>query len=219
MIRFKFNFHFAECVTTYYLVVMCMQICCIRRYNKSACHSVILQRIYHCVKVKIAQSCPTLCDPMDCTVYGILQARILQWVAFPSSKGSSHPRSPILQADSLPAEPQGKPKNTGAGSLSLLQWILTQESYQGILCCRQILYQLSYEGSPNWSGLPCPFQGIFPIQELNLGLLHCRRIVYHLSHEESPRILEWVVYPFSRRSSQPRNQTRVSCVAGGFFTS
>ena len=62
-------------------------------------------------------------------------------------------------------------------------------------------------------------QGMFPIQELNLGLLHCRRIVYHLSHEESPRILEWVVYPFSRRSSQPRNRTRVSCVAGGFFTS
>jgi len=40
-----------------------------------------------------------------------------------------------------------------------------------------------------------------------------------LSHQESPRILEWVAYPFSSRSSQPRNQTRVSCNAGGFFTS
>ena len=58
------------------------------------------------------------------------------------------PRSPILQADSLPAEPQGKPKNTGVGSLSLLQWIfLTQESNQGLLHCRQILCQLSHQGS------------------------------------------------------------------------
>ena len=57
---------------------------------------------------------------MDYRVHGILQARILEWVAFPLSKGSSQPgiepRSPALQADSLPAEPQGKPKNTGIGS-------------------------------------------------------------------------------------------------------
>ena len=58
------------------------------------------------------------------------------------------PRSPVLQVDSLLAEPQGKPKNTGVGSLSLLQGIfLTQESYQGLLHCRWILYQLSYQGS------------------------------------------------------------------------
>ena len=60
------------------------------------------------------------------------------------------PRSPALQVVSLPAEPQGKPKNTGVGSLSLLQGIfLTQESNQGLLHCRQILYQLSYQGSHN----------------------------------------------------------------------
>ena len=101
-------------------------------------------------------------------------------------------------------------------------------------------------------------QRIFPTQGLNLGLLHCRRFLYQLSHKESPRTLEWVAYPFSSRSSQPRNQlgspalqvdslpaepegkpkntrvgslsllqqifptqesTRVSCTAGGFFTS
>ena len=66
------------------------------------------------VKVKVAQLCPTLCNPMDYTVHGILQARILEWVAFPFSRGSSQPRieprSPALQADSLPAEPQGKPQ-------------------------------------------------------------------------------------------------------------
>ena len=44
------------------------------------------------LKVKVAQSCLTLCDPMDYTVHGILQARILEWVAFPLSRQSSQPR-------------------------------------------------------------------------------------------------------------------------------
>ena len=60
-------------------------------------------------------------------------------------------------------------------------------------------------------------QGIFPTQGSNLGLPHCRQILYQLSHKGSPRILEWVAYPFSSGSSRPRNQTRVSCIAGGFF--
>ena len=42
--------------------------------------------------VKVAQSCLTLCKPMECTVHGILQARILEWVAFPFSRASSQPR-------------------------------------------------------------------------------------------------------------------------------
>ena len=103
-------------------------------------------------EVKVTQLCPTLYNPMDYTVHGILQARILEWVAFPFSRISSNPgiepRSPTLQADSLPAEPQGKPKNTGVGSLSLLQRIFpTKKSNRGLLHCRQILNQLSYEGS------------------------------------------------------------------------
>ena len=57
------------------------------------------------VKVKVAQSCPTLCDPLDYTVPGILQARIQEWVALPSPGDLSNPeikpRSPTLQADSL----------------------------------------------------------------------------------------------------------------------
>ena len=57
------------------------------------------------------------------------------------------PRSPALQADSLLSEPPGKPKDIGMDSLSLLQEIvLTQESNQGLLHCRWILYQLSYQG-------------------------------------------------------------------------
>ena len=61
-------------------------------------------------------------------------------------------------------------------------------------------------------------QGIFTTQGLNPGLPHCKQILYQLSHKGSPRILEWVAYPFSSGSSQPRNRTGVSCIAGGFFT-
>ena len=65
--------------------------------------------------MKVAQSCPALCDPMGYTVHGILQARILEWVDFPFSKGSSNPgiepRSPALQVYSLSAELSGKPPN------------------------------------------------------------------------------------------------------------
>ena len=59
------------------------------------------------------------------------------------------PRSPALEADSLPSGPPGKPMNTRMGSLSLLQGIVpTSESNRGLLHCRWILYQLSYQGSP-----------------------------------------------------------------------
>ena len=67
---------------------------------------------------EVAQSCPTLCDPVDCSppgspVHGILQARILEWVAISFSRGSSNPgikpRSPALQADALSSEPPAKP--------------------------------------------------------------------------------------------------------------
>ena len=70
------------------------------------------------VKVKVVQLCLTLCDPMDCSllgssVHGILQNRILEWVAFPFSRASSQPRDQTqvshIAGDSLPAEPQGKP--------------------------------------------------------------------------------------------------------------
>ena len=68
---------------------------------------------------------------------------------FPSPGDLPNPGIEPRKADSLPAEPQGKPKNIGVGSLSLLQWIFpTQESNQGLLHCRQILYQLSYKRSP-----------------------------------------------------------------------
>ena len=106
------------------------------------------------VKVKVTHSCPTLCAPW--TIQSMEFSRPEYWSGqpFPSPgdrpNSGIKPGSPALQADSLPAETQGKPKNTGVGNLSLLQRIfLTQELNQGLLHCRQILYQLSYEGSPH----------------------------------------------------------------------
>ena len=96
---------------------------------------------------------------MDCnlpgfSVHGDSPGRILEWVAMSSSRGSSQPRDQIqvsrIAADSLPSEPPGKPKNTGVGSVSLLQGIfLTQGLNRDLLHCRLILYQLSYQGRPS----------------------------------------------------------------------
>ena len=97
-------------------------------------------------KVKVSQSCPTL------RPHGLDSPWNSPGQPFPSSgdlpNPGIEPRSPSLQVDSLPTEPPGKPKNTGVGSLSLLQrMFLTQESNWGLLHCRRILYQLSFEGS------------------------------------------------------------------------
>ena len=71
------------------------------------------------MKVKVAQSCPTLCDPMDYTVQGILQARILEWVAFLFSRGSSQSRiearSPHCRQILYQLSPKGSPR--------ILEWV------------------------------------------------------------------------------------------------
>ena len=68
-----------------------------------------------------------------------------------------------------------------------------------------------------WMGSLSLLQGIFPTQGSNPGLQHCRQILYQLSHKGNPRILELAAYPFSSGSSQARNWTGVSCIAGEFF--
>ena len=83
------------------------------------------------MKVKVTQSCPTLCDPVDCSlpgssVNGILQARILKWVAVPFSRRSSQPRDwthvSQLRADSLPSEPPGEPSEQSMWFLQM--WLV-----------------------------------------------------------------------------------------------
>ena len=155
-----------------------------------------------------------LCDPMDCSplgssVHGILQVSVLEWVAMPSSRDlpnpGTEPRSSALQVDSLPAEPQGKPKNTGLGRLSVLQQISpTQELNWGLLHCRWILYQLSYQKGKSEVTQSCPT--LCDPMDCIHGILQART-------------LEWVAVPFSWGSSQPRDRTQVSHIAGGFFTS
>ena len=104
-----------------------------------------------------AQSCLTLCDPMDCSppgssIHGILQARRLEWGAIPFSRGSSRPRSPALQADSLPSKSPGealfsatevKFSASGRALLSHPQHILPFPSHSVFTLCLRTSKQLS----------------------------------------------------------------------------
>jgi len=81
----------------------------------------------------------TLCDPMDYTIHGILLARILEWVAFAFSRGSSQPRDQT-QVDSLPADPQGKPR--------ILEWVA-------------YLFSSGSFQPRNWTGVFCIAGGFF----------------------------------------------------------
>ena len=81
------------------------------------------------------------------------------------------------------------------------------------------IQSMEFSGPEYWSGSPSLLQGTFTTHRLNSGLLYCRGILYQLSHQGNPRILVWVAYSFSSGSSRPRNRTRVSCIAGRFFTS
>ena len=132
--------------------------------------------------------CPSVVSdslsPPGSSVHGILQQEY--WSGLPSPPSEDlpnpgiQPRSPTLQGDSLSADPPGKPKNIGVGSLSLLQWIFpTQGSNPGLPHCRGILYQLIHQGSlrilewvaypfssgsswpRNWTGVSCIADGSF----------------------------------------------------------
>ena len=127
------------------------------------------------MKVKVTQSCPTLCNPMDYIVHEILQVRILDCVVFPLSRGTSQPRDWTQVSDIagryftswVTREAQ---EYWSGCSLSLLQWIFqTQKWNQGLLHCRWILYQLSYQGSP-----------IIIYKHLNILLSNIKMYIYLL---------------------------------------
>ena len=144
------------------------------------------------VKVKVTQSCPTLCEPVKHSPWnspgqntGVGSLSLLQR---PSQPRSWTPVSCIA-----------------AAAAKLLQSCLTLSD--------------PVDGSPPGSPVPGIFQArVLEWFAISFSILNCRQILYQLSHKGSPRILEWVGYPFSTRPSQPRNRTGVSCIAGRFFT-
>ena len=99
------------------------------------------------------------------------------------------------------------------------------------LYCGEAPPSMGFSRQEYWNGVSLPgkpkntgvsdlslLQGIFSTQGLNPGPPRCRQILSQLSHKGSPRISKWVAYPFSSRSSRPKNPTAVSCIVGGFFT-
>ena len=146
-------------------------------------------------------------------VHGILQARILEWVAFPFSRGSSQPRDQTQVSCIV-----GRFFTVWATrEAQIVKVKVTQLC--STLCDPMGLYSPCHSRGQNTGvGSLSLLQRISPTQILNLGLPHCRWILYQLRHKGSTRILEWVAYPLSRGSSQPRNWTCVSCIAGGLFT-
>ena len=90
------------------------------------------------VKVKVAQSCATLCNPMYDTVHGILQARILEWIAFPLSRGSSQPKDRTqvshIAVGVFTSWATGKAKNTGGGSFPFSSGSSRHRNWTGASC-------------------------------------------------------------------------------------
>ena len=79
-----------QCCQNAYTAQGNLQIQCnLDQITNGIIHKTRIKKISKFVKVKVAQLCSTLCNPMDYTVHGILQAIILEWVAFPFSRGSS----------------------------------------------------------------------------------------------------------------------------------
>ena len=144
--------------------------------------------IYECESASRSVVSNSLCPHV---VHGILQARILEWVAFPFSRGFSQPRdrtqvSCIAGGFFTKLSHKGSPRS-GVGSLSFLQRIFpTQESNWSLLHCRGILYQAEPQGEPKDIGVGSLFflQWIFPTQESNWSLLHCRGILYQLRYQK-----------------------------------
>ena len=127
------------------------------KYSLKTCHIPHCSKCQKHFKVKVVQPCMTLCSPMDyslpgSSLHGILQASILEWLAVSSSRGSSQPRDQTqvscIAGGFFTVWATREAQEYWMGSLFLLQRIfLTQELNQGLLHCRLILYQLSYQGS------------------------------------------------------------------------
>ena len=150
--------------------------------------------------------CPALCNPMDCSppgsfVHGIFQARILEWVAFPSPGDLPDPGiklgSPALQADSLPSESWEKPLNDVTSNLFTHSSVLARDggawwaAVYGVAQSRTRLKRLSSSSNLFW----------------NLLLMECSPPGSSVNGIFQARILECIVISYSRGSFPPRDQT------------
>jgi len=156
---------------------------------------------------------------MDYTVHGILQARILEWVAIPSPgylpNPEMEPRSPALQVDSLLTDLLGKPPEI----IILANWRNTLcEFISGIMTS-----SLPSQKIPG----PCEYMKTFPYITKSEVAQSCPTLCSPMDcslpgssiHEIfQARVLEWVAISFSRESSWPRDWTQVSCIVGRHFT-
>ena len=116
-------------------------------------------------------------SPPGSSVHGILQVKILEWVAMPSSQGSSRPRDQTLvfciAGRFFTAEPPGKPPHTVCESES--RSVMSDSLWPHGLYIQSV----EFSRPECWSGSLSLLQGIFPTQGSNPGLQHCRQILYH----------------------------------------
>ena len=140
------------------------------------------------------------CSPPGPSVHGILQARILEWVAMSSSRGSSQIRD------------QTQVSCMAGGFLTIWATREAQENHRS----PQIIHLLCFlKDNGPVSMYACVFSGFSCVHSCDP--MDCSPAGSSVHGILQARILEWVAAPSSRGSSWPRDQTHVSCIAGGFF--
>ena len=164
-----------------------------------------MEGVLYLHRVKVAQSCPTVCNPVDNIVHGILQARILEWVAFPFSRGSSQPRD------------QTQVSRIAGGFFT--SWATREALILMTPCCGTCEAQLPLSGLVN---LPNQCSKILSQDSKIITWIFLPTLIHRngdingrkwksLSHVRlfatQARILKWIAFPFSRGSSQPRDRT------------
>ena len=151
------------------------------------------------MKVKVAQSCLTLCDPMDHTVHGILQARKLEWGAFPFSRGSSQPRNRIQVSHTADGF-----FISHKGSWRTLEWVA---------------YPFSRGSSQprNWTGVSCIAGRFFT----NWAIRERLAMLWYLSHrtlQEKKTTDEGPSWILIQNSSRKYNQTDLISILKVLYT-
>ena len=191
-----------------------------------------------CIVSEVAQSYPTLCNPMDCSlphssIHGIFQARVLEWIAISSSRGIFPTQGPnpgllhcrqmlyhlshqgfCIRGRKIWAPPKKRVKILDRTGI----WALLDKnipSMLNILSLSTVIWL--YNGKSLFCGIVCICTCLYTCLTL-YDPMNCSLPGSSVHGILQARILEWVAISFSRASSRPRKQARVSCIAGRFFT-